>query len=135
MSDLLATSVSGLLAFQRALDVTSNNVANAATPGYSVENAQFTEQPSQASSAGFFGGGVDVATVQRTYDEALAQQVRSSQSGYSSFNPFAPEAAQVDNMLSDSSTGLTASLQAFVNALQNVANSPSSTAQRQVLLG
>ncbi|MBV9726103.1 MAG: flagellar biosynthesis protein FlgG, partial [Gammaproteobacteria bacterium] len=34
MADVLSTSVSGLLAFQRALDVTSNNVANAATPGY-----------------------------------------------------------------------------------------------------
>jgi flagellar hook-associated protein 1 len=135
MSDLLSTSVSGLLAFQRALDVTSNNVANAATPGYSVESVDLAEQPSQASSSGFFGGGVDVATVQRSYDQALAQQVRSSQSAYSSFNAFATQAAQVDNMLSDSSTGLTASLQAFVNALQNVANSPSSTAQRQVLLG
>ncbi len=134
MSDLLATSVSGLLAFQRALDVTSNNVANAATPGYSVERVVLDEQPSQATSAGFFGSGVDVASVQRSYDEALAQQVRQSQSGYSSFNTFATQAAQVDNMLSDSSTGLTASLQAFVNALQNVANSPSSTAQRQVLL-
>lgn len=135
MSDLLSTSVSGLLAFQRALDVTSNNVANAATPGYSVETVDFAERPSQASSAGFFGGGVDVSTVQRSYDEALAQQARSSQSAYSSFNAFATQAGQVDNMLSDSNTGLTASLQAFVNALQNVANSPSSTAQRQVLLG
>jgi flagellar hook-associated protein 1 FlgK len=134
MGDLLSTSVSGLLAFQRALDVTSNNVANAATPGYSVERAELTTQPAQATSAGYIGGGVQVATVSRSYDELLAQQVRSSQSGYSSFNTFATQAAQVDNMLSDSSTGLTVSLQNFVNALQNVANSPASTSQRQVLL-
>ena len=38
MSDLFSTSVSGLLAFQRALDVTSNNISNVATPGYSKEN-------------------------------------------------------------------------------------------------
>jgi flagellar hook-associated protein 1 FlgK len=134
MGDILSTSVSGLLAFQRALDVTSNNVANAATPGYSVERVDLAERPSQATSVGFFGSGVDVSSVQRAYDEALAQQVRSSQSGYSSFNTFATQAAQIDNMLSDTSTGLTASLQAFVNAMQNVASSPSSTAQRQVLL-
>src|SRR5581483_11452636 len=46
----------------------------------------------------------------------------------------ATQAAQIDNMLSDSTTGVTASLQSFVNALQTVANSPASTAQRQVLL-
>jgi len=134
MSDLLSTSVSGLLAFQRALDVTSNNVANAATPGYSVERTNFAENQAQATASGYIGSGVTVQSVTRSYDELLAGQVRSSQSSYSSFNAFATQSAHIDNMLSDSSTGLTASLQSFVNALQTVANSPSSTAQRQVLL-
>ncbi|MGH8136661.1 MAG: flagellar hook-associated protein FlgK [Steroidobacteraceae bacterium] len=134
MSDLLATSVSGLLAFQRALDVTSNNVSNAATPGYSVERINLAENQAQATASGYIGSGVNVQSVTRSYDELLAGQVRSSQSSYSGFNAFATQAAQIDNMLSDSSTGITASLQAFVNALQTVANSPASTAQRQVLL-
>lgn len=134
MSDILSTSVSGLLAFQRALSVTSNNVSNVATPGYSVENANFTPQPGQVTSVGYFGSGVAIESVTRSYDELLAGQVRSSQSGYSSFNTYATQAGQIVNMLSSSSTGLTASLQAFVNALHTVANSPSSTPQRQVLL-
>jgi flagellar hook-associated protein 1 FlgK len=134
MSDILSTSVSGLLAFQRALSVTSNNISNVATPGYSVENANFTPQPGQATAVGYFGSGVSIESVTRSYDELLAGQVRSSQSGYSSFNTYATAASQIDNMLSNSSTGLTASLQAFVNAVHTVANSPSSTAQRQALL-
>jgi len=134
MSDLLSTSVSGLLAFQQALDVTSNNIANAATPGYSVEQANLAENPPTQTGSGFVGTGVNVQSITRTYDELLAGQVRSSQSSYSSFNTFGTQAAQIDNLLSNSSTGLTASLQSFVNAWQTVANSPSSTAQRQVLL-
>src|SRR3984885_11869411 len=134
MSDILSTSVSGLLAFQRALDVTSNNISNVSTPGYSVENINFTPQPGQATSSGYIGGGVQVQSITRAYDELLAGQVRSSQSSYSSFNTYATQASQVDDMLSDSTTGLTASLQSFVNALQTVANSPAGTAQRQVLL-
>ncbi|HUI61178.1 MAG TPA: flagellar hook-associated protein FlgK, partial [Steroidobacteraceae bacterium] len=134
MADILSTSVSGLLAFQRALDVTSNNVSNAATAGYSVENVNFAPQPGQATASGYIGSGVQVQSITRSYDELLAGQVRSSQSSYSSFNTFATQAASIDNMLSDSSTGLTASLQSFVNALQTVANSPASSAQRQVLL-
>ena len=47
MADLLSTSVSGLLAFQQALDVTSNNISNAETPGYDVETANFQEEPGQ----------------------------------------------------------------------------------------
>ena len=134
MSDLLSTSVSGLLAFQRALNVTSNNVANAATPGYSRETVNLTEQQAQASASGYIGSGVAIQSVTRSYDELLAGQARASQSGYSSSNTFATQAAQIDNMLSDSSTGITASLQSFVNSLQTMANSPSSTAQRQVVL-
>jgi len=134
MADLLSTSVSGLLAFQQALDVTSNNIANASTPGYSVETANLVEAPGQSTGVGFIGSGVDVQSITRTYNEYLAQQVRGSQASYSSSNTLATQAAQIDNMLSDSSTGLTATLQSFVNSLQSVASTPTSTAARQALL-
>ena len=134
MADLLSTSVSGLLAFQQALDVTSNNIANASTTGYSVETANLTPQPGQFTGAGYIGSGVTVQSVTRAYNAQLTQQVRSSQSSYSSYNTLATQAQQIDNMLSDSTTGLSASLQSFVNALQSVSTSPSSTSARQALL-
>lgn len=134
MGDILSTSVSGLLAFQQALDVTSNNIANSATPGYSVENVDLTAAPGQETSAGYIGGGVEATGVSRTYNELLAQQVRSSQSSYSSSSALSTQASQIDNLLSDSSTGLTATLQSFVNAIQSLSSSPSSTASRQALL-
>jgi flagellar hook-associated protein 1 FlgK len=134
MGDILNTSISGLLAFQQALSVTSNNVSNAATKGYSVQNINLQEAPGQGTASGYIGSGVNVQSITRSYDETLAQQVRSSQSSYSAFNTVATQAAQIDNMLSDTNTGLTATLQAFVNAIQSVSTSPSSTAQRQVLL-
>jgi flagellar hook-associated protein 1 FlgK len=134
MADLLATSVSGLLAFQQALDVTSNNIANVETPGYSAETANLTEAPGQFMGSGYVGGGVDVASITRAYNEQLAQQANTSQSSYSSYNTLATQAAQIDNMLSASSTGLSASLQSFVNALQSVSTAPTSTAARQALL-
>jgi flagellar hook-associated protein 1 len=134
MADLLSTSVSGLLAFQQALDVTSNNVSNVDTPGYDVETTNFTEEPGQQTGAGYVGSGVEVSSITRAYDAYLAQQVNSTQSSYSSSNTLATQAAQVDNMLSASSTGLTATLQSFVNALQTLATTPTSTAARQALL-
>ena len=134
MGDILSTSVSGLLAFQQALDVTSNNISNSATPGYSVENIKLAEQPGSGTGGGYFGNGVNVQSVTRSYDEMLAAQVRSSQSSYSSFNTLSTQAAQIDNMLSSSSTGLTVSLQNFANSLQSLSTAPASTAQRQVVL-
>src|SRR5215467_14052800 len=134
MADILSTGVSGLLAFQQALDVTSNNIANSATPGYSLENINFTPEPGQPTAGGFLGSGVEVQSIARSYSELLAAQVRSSQASYTSYNTLSTQAAQIDNMLSSSNTGLTASLQSFVNALQTLSTSPSSTASRQALL-
>jgi flagellar hook-associated protein 1 FlgK len=134
MGDILSTSVSGLLAFQQALDVTSNNISNSSTPGYSVESIKLAEQPGSGTGGGYFGNGVNVQSVTRSYDEMLASQVRSSQSSYSSFSTLSTQAAQIDNMLSSSSTGLTTTLQSFVNSLQSLSTAPASTAQRQVVL-
>jgi flagellar hook-associated protein 1 len=134
MGDLLSTSVTGLLAFQQALDVTSNNVANASTPGYAVETPTFDEIPPTGTSGVQIGNGVEVTGVTRAYSELLAAQVRSSQSSYSSLNTLSTQASQIDNLLSASSSGLTATLQSFSNALQSLASSPSSSSQRQVVL-
>ncbi len=134
MADVLSTSVSGLLAFQKALSVTSNNVANVNTPGYSVEAPQFTPQPGETTGIGYFGTGVAISSVTRSYSELLAGQMRTSQSSYSSFNAFATSAASIDNMLSDTTTGLSAQLQTFKNSLQTLANSPTLAASGTAVL-
>jgi flagellar hook-associated protein 1 FlgK len=134
MADILSTSVSGLLAFQQALDVTSNNIANSSTPGYSVERANMIPQPGQASAGGYIGSGVAVDSITRSYDELLAQQVRGSQASYSSLNTLATQATQIDNLLSASGSGLTDGLQSFLNAVQSLSTSPNSSAARQALL-
>src|SRR5580658_984829 len=134
MADVLSTSVSGLLAFQQALAVTSNNVSNVSTPGYSEESIELTPQAGQSTTIGDFGTGVQVAGVTRNYSELLAGQMRTSQSSYSSFNTFATNAAAVDNMLSDTTTGLSAQLQTFSNSLQTLANSPTLPASGTAVL-
>lgn len=134
MADVLSTSVSGLLAFQQALDVTSNNIANVSTAGYNAETANLAEAPGQFTGAGYIGGGVDVQSITRAYNAQLANQANTSQSSYSSYSTLSTQAQQIDNMLSDSTTGLTSSLQAFVNSLQTVSGSPTSTSARQALL-
>ncbi len=134
MGDILATSISGLLAFQRALDVTSNNVSNSSSTGYTVENINLAEAAGTGTASGYVGNGVDVQSVTRNYDETLAAQVRSSNANYQAFNTLSTQAATIDNMLSASSTGLSTSLQSFVNAMQSLSTAPTSTAQRQVLI-
>lgn len=134
MADFLNTSISGLLAFQRALDTTSHNISNANTPGYSRQITEFQTRQAQQAGSGWVGNGVDVSTIKRAYDDFLAGQARGSSSSYQQFNAFATQAGRVNNLFGDTSTGMTASLQKFVNAVQAVADTPTSIPARQTLL-
>lgn len=134
MADLLHTSISGLLAFQRALDTTSHNITNANTVGYSRQLPEFMTRQAQPSGGGWVGNGVDVATITRAYDNFLAGQARTSSSLYHQSKVYAGQSERINNLFGDSTTGLSASLQNFVNAIQSVADTPTSVPARQTLL-
>jgi flagellar hook-associated protein 1 FlgK len=134
MADMLNVAVSGLKAFQRALDTTSHNIANATTPGYSRQRVNLVTSEPQAMGALNLGRGVDVSSIDRYYDALLTAQMRGAASGFTRMETYASKAESLNNLFADSTTGLSASMQKFVNALQGVANTPNSTPARQVLL-
>ena len=57
MPDILNTSLTGMLAFQRALQVTSHNIANANTPGYTRQVPEFSARIGGGAGSGYVGGG------------------------------------------------------------------------------
>jgi flagellar hook-associated protein 1 len=134
MSDMLNTSVSGLLAFQQQLDTTSNNIANASTPGYSRESVNLVSVPGPYIGGVSIGNGVAVTGVQRIFNQTVASQVVSATSAYNQLNSFSSQAAQVDNLLGSTTNGLSSQLQSLVTALQTVANAPTSSASRQAFI-
>ncbi|MGB8694696.1 MAG: flagellar hook-associated protein FlgK [Steroidobacteraceae bacterium] len=134
MADMLSTGVSGLLAFQRSLDTTSHNIANASTEGYSRQRAELLTRPADVYGSGWIGTGVDVSTVRRLYDTVLAGQARSAGSTFQQLDTFSTYAGRLDNLFSDTSTGLATTLQNFINSVQAVADAPASISSRQVLL-
>ncbi|MCK7583270.1 MAG: flagellar basal body protein [Chromatiales bacterium] len=132
--DLLGTSVSGLLAFQRGLAVTGHNVTNASTPGYSRQRVELVTRPPTPSGDGYIGNGVQIDTVARVIDGFLTGQMNAATAANSQLQEYYRLASQVDNMLADPAGGLAPSLQRFFNAVNDVADDPTSTPARQVLL-
>ena len=132
--DLLGTSISGLLAFQRALSVTGHNVSNVNTPGYSRQRADLVTRPPTPSGDGFIGNGVTVNSVERIVDGFINGQMRAATAANGQLQEFYRLASQVDNLLADPQAGLAPSLQRFFGAVSDVANDPSSIPARQVLL-
>jgi flagellar hook-associated protein 1 FlgK len=67
--------LTGLNAAQAHLATAGHNIANAATPGFHRQRVELQNAFPHASGDGFFGTGVDVATVTRVYSEFLDNQV------------------------------------------------------------
>jgi len=134
MGDLLQTSLSGLLASQQSLATTSHNIANVNTPGYSRQQALLDTYPATYAGNGFIGNGVQVSTIRRDYSASLTSALRSNNASYTGLDTLATLSGQVDNLLGDSTAGLTPTLQSFFNDVQQLANDPSSSVSQQVLL-
>lgn len=131
---ILGTALSGLAAFQRSLETTSNNISNANTDGYSRQRVELATRPEQYTGAGYVGNGVDVANITRSYDQFITSQVRSSTSAFEEVDTYHTLASQIDNMIADENTGLSSSMKTFFNSVNDVANDPSSISTRQVML-
>ncbi|HEX3951363.1 MAG TPA: flagellar hook-associated protein FlgK [Steroidobacteraceae bacterium] len=135
MSDVFGISVSALQAFQQAINVTSNNVANASTPGYDRETVNLNEAIPQANGAATVGAGVVVAGINRAFSQAAANQLNTSQSTLGQLNAMQNYSSQIDNLFGTTVGGLSSALQGFYSAFADVANNPTSIASRQALIG
>ncbi|MGH8549222.1 MAG: flagellar hook-associated protein FlgK [Methylococcales bacterium] len=133
-SGLLGTAISGLQVARLNLDTVGHNIANADTEGYSRQRVAAVARQPQITGAGYVGQGVEADNINRLYDEFLDSQLRSSTSAFSELDTFHNLVSQIDNIIADPGIGISPSLDAFFNAVQAVANDPTSTPARQVLL-
>lgn len=121
-------------AAQIGLATTEHNIANASTPGFTRQQVTLAAATGYSNGVGFLGQGVDVSGVKRIYDQYLTTQVLQQQSQASYSASYHAEIAQIDNLLSDSTTGISSAMQGMFSAANSVANNPESVAARQTLL-
>jgi len=133
LTSLLA-GVQALEASQAALDSTSNNIANANTPGYTREVADFNENPENLTGAGLSGGGVTLDGIQSVRDELLNLQIQQQTSDQSSANTQSALFQQLQTYFSSNGEDLATTLAAFSSALAQLSANPGNSAVRQSLL-
>ncbi len=79
-SPLMSIGVRAMAANFAALQATGHNIANANVAGYSRQQAELESAGGQFTGAGFFGRGVDVATVTRSHNEFLTREAAAARS-------------------------------------------------------
>ncbi|MHB1116432.1 flagellar hook-associated protein FlgK [Sideroxydans sp.] len=135
MASVYNIGVSALKVAQAGISVTTHNIANANTPGYSRQEVIQGTQISQNLGQGYFGSGADVLGITRQYSDFLGAQVNAAQMRSSNLSTQYDLSVQVSNLLGDTNGGLNTALQDFFASANTVANSPESLAARQTMIG
>ncbi|MDI1229717.1 MAG: flagellar hook-associated protein FlgK [Methylobacter sp.] len=134
MSGLLSTSLSGLMAAQRSLETVQHNISNVNTEGYSRQRVEQATNAARFTGDGYIGQGVNVTNVTRSYDQFINKQLSSSLSAFGDVDRYHRLATSIDNIMADPSTGIAPTMNRFFNAINEVADDPSSVPARQVML-
>ncbi|EGL54709.1 MAG: flagellar hook-associated protein FlgK [Pseudomonadota bacterium] len=131
---LLGIGTSALLTAQGNLSTTSHNISNVNTEGYTRQRAdQATRTPDYKGDI-YFGTGVQITSVERVYDTFLASQVRTYTAQEAAQRSYLSYSQQVDDLLGSEDLGLSTGISQFFNAVNEVANDPTSIAARQLML-
>ncbi|KGM97009.1 flagellar hook protein FlgK [Clostridium novyi A str. 4552] len=132
----------GLYAQQGALDVTSHNIANSNTKGYTRQRALMeTTRPFGMPSMdnqvgpGQIGTGVEISKIQRVRDTFMDYQVRRETSTLGQYEARDKYLSEIEGIFNEpSDTGVSNLIGKFFDAWQEVAKHPEGSNARTVLV-
>jgi flagellar hook-associated protein 1 FlgK len=131
---LLSIGKTGLFAAQAGLSTTGHNITNANVAGYSRQVVVQASATAMGESYGFVGTGTQIAQIKRYSDEFLNAQVRTAQASNSALDAYNSQISQVDNLLADTTSGLSPALQDFFSAVQNLTGDRAGSPSRGALM-
>jgi flagellar hook-associated protein 1 len=130
----LATALSGLEAAQGALEATTNNVANANTPGYSREVPVLeTSDPVTVGSL-TLGTGVTLASIESVRDPILDSQIQQETQTQGQLNSLVSALQQTQTNFSSTTGDIGSAISNFFDSFNQLATSPTDLSLRQAVL-
>jgi flagellar hook-associated protein 1 FlgK len=126
--------MTSLMAFKRAIDVHSQNVAGVNTEGYVRRTVSLSPGTLLESGSGSQGGREDTVVIRRQVDEFLVDQARVTGSNAERARIVAEKAGQLKGLLSADSASLQDSLVSLRDGFDGLASQPTSAYARDTLM-
>lgn len=117
-----------------ALQVIGNNIANVNTPGYSRQNVIQQTSGYQQMGNGYFGMGVEIATVERSHNQYLTREAQKAGSVAAADALRYARLQQLESAFPTGSAGLGTALNDMLNAWTDVSSSPGNLTARVVVI-
>ncbi len=135
LTSSLSVGRTALAAYQAALEVVGNNVANSATPGYVRISPQLSALSGPTLRAGQIGGGVNLSSLKRNVNASLEARLRTALSDQESASAEQLSLDRLESVFSLLGDRNLASLMGeFFSSLGNLQNNPENLATRGIVL-
>lgn len=135
LSQILETARRALNSQRAGLNVTSHNIANASTEGYSRQRITFQATPPERTPLGLLGTGVTVAHVGRVRERFIDQMIRGARDTLGESTTQQRILSQVEAVVNEPGTeGLHGALSRFFQAFQTLALHPEEPSTRNEVL-
>ena len=134
MSSALTIGARALTTNLAALQVIGHNIANVNTEGYSRQSVQLSTSGYQQFGNGFYGKGVEITTVERSYNAYLTREARSTSSVAAADTARLARLNQLESLFPTGNSGLGTAINDMLNAWSDVSSSPGNLTARVVVL-
>ena len=136
LTSLFNVARGALLAHERVVSVTANNIANAETPGYSRQRASLAAvAPEAGGGVGQVGRGVEIVSVERLRSGFFDQNWRREVGVGARLATLRDTLQQASGIIGEpSDTGVSAGLDSLIDAFQSLASNPVDPAARAVVI-
>lgn len=125
----------GLSIYRVATEVTSENIANVNTPGYSRQRVILETAPPTTANGFPMGTGVRIASVERYYDGMLQKQLANAQTTLGFDTKKSTVLQQIEPTFNDiTNDGLGTAITDYFGAWQDLTLNPAGTAERQAVI-
>jgi len=135
LSSSLMIALQGMQASQGGLSVTSNNIANVNTPGYSREVANFEESPPVPYGNFLFGSGVQLASIQAVRDNVLQLRLNQEAENQGKLDTFSTGMNQIQVLFNEpAGSGLESLISQFFSSFQQLSADPTNSGLRESVI-
>ena len=138
MSDIngiLSMAGQALITQQQAISVTSHNIANVNTPGYSRQKLIMTSNTWLNSALGPMGSGVSADAIERIYDRFINGQINNESQQMGRWDAQKNAVESLEMIFNETyGYGLNEAMSEYWNAWQALSNNSAGLTERQMLL-
>jgi flagellar hook-associated protein 1 FlgK len=130
----LATALSGLISEQGAMATTTNNVANANTPGYSRQVPVLVSSDPTVVDPLTFGSGVTLESIESIRDPILESQIQQETQTNGQLNSLVSALQQTQVNFTSSTGDIGTAITNFFDSVNQLSTNPSDLSLRQDVL-